>query len=47
MDADECAQMNKQQTNALLPSSVLLCVLQNFKRNIFEPISLSGSWRKV
>lgn len=42
-------QINKHAPSALLllPSSVLLCVLQYFRLNIFEPISWSGSWRKV
>lgn len=42
-------KINKHATSALLllPSSVLLCVLQYFKLNIFEPIRLSGSWRKA
>lgn len=31
----------------LLSSSVQSYVLQALKINIFEPISLSGSWRKV
>lgn len=48
-DAYGFAQINKHATSALLllPSSVLLCVLQYFKLNIFEPIRLSGSWRKA